>query len=58
MKKSKISDVDEAYNQGILNDDEVAKMKEAQKVIQKTIAVDHFSPDQFSPRVQKRKDKS
>ena len=55
LEKLGVKTIQEALEKGVLNDDEASKMKQTQEAIQKTIAVDHFAPDQFQCRIRKQK---
>lgn len=55
MKQLGSKTIDEALKKGVLNDNEAAKLKELQQAKQKTIAVDHYAPEELGPRVKKAK---
>jgi acyl-CoA dehydrogenase len=48
MNKARVHDIDLARKQGLINDSEVAQLKEAAAAVSATIAVDDFAADELT----------
>lgn len=58
MEKAGIKTLEDAIHKGVLNETDAEKIRQADEAVQKTIAVDHYAPEQFSGRIKKKKDHS
>lgn len=49
MRDARLRDADEAHRQRVIDDDELARLREARAAVQRVVAVDAFPMDEVSP---------